>query len=52
MSDTENTEQALGEEELRNGSASANGYEEDDDDDDAEPITAQKVSKNNFEKDQ
>lgn len=47
MSDTENTEQALGEE-LRNGSASANGYEEDDEDDDAEPITAQKVRNNYF----
>lgn len=48
MSDTENTEQALGEEDLRNGSASANGYEEDDEDDDAEPITAQRVRNNNF----
>lgn len=47
MSDTENTEQALGEEDLRNGSASANGYEEDDEDD-AEPITAQRVRNNYF----
>lgn len=46
MSDTENPEQSLNEEDLTNGAAPANDYEQDDDDDDAEPITAQKVRKN------
>lgn len=48
MSDTENPEQPLNEEDLTNGAATANDYEEDDDDDDAEPITAQKVRHHYF----
>lgn len=48
MSDTENPAQPLNEEDLTNGAATANVYEEDDDDDDAEPITAQKVRHHYF----
>jgi len=44
MSENENLQDALNEQDLSTGGALTNAYEEDDDDEDVEPITAQKVN--------